>query len=222
MIQPSIYPLGIRIDEPVTTLTDLIIAAICFYAFFKLGKHRISHHIYILIQGYFLCIGLSTLWGGLIGHGFLYLFTPEWKFPGWALSMVGINLIERVMVSYSRSFIKPQYARFFSLVNILELLVFAYLTFTTLNFAYVEIHTAYGLMVFVLGFSLYHYYKGNHSRMIRYFIWAVIAVIIAFIFFATKIGLGVWFNYMDISHVFLAISAWWFYIGAKAMMETMR
>lgn len=171
------------------------------------------------MRGYFLCIGLSTLWGGLIGHGFLYAFSPQWKFPGWALSMVGINLIERVMVSFSRSFIKPGFAHFFSWVNVVELLVFAYLTFTTLNFAYVEIHTAYGLMIFVLAFSLYHYFKGNQSKMIRYFIWAVIAVIIAFFFFITKIGLGVWFNYMDISHMFLALSAWLFYVGAKAMLK---
>lgn len=57
--------------------------------------------------------------------------------------------------------------------------------------------------------------------MIRYFIWAVIAVIIAFFFFITKIGLGIWFNYMDISHMFLALSAWLFYVGAKAMMKTL-
>ncbi|MBY5959936.1 hypothetical protein KUV50_17420 [Membranicola marinus] len=219
MQQPSIYPFGIRIDEPVTTLTDLVIAAICFYAFFALRKKKGTHKVYYLIQGYFLCIGFSTLLGGLIGHGFLYAFTPQWKFPGWAISMVGINLIERVMLSFSKSFIRPGYARFFSMVNIVELLVFAYLTFTTLNFAYVEIHTAYGLMIFVLGFSLYHYFKGNHSEMMRYFIWAVFAVIVAFFFFATKIGLGIWFNYMDISHVFLALSAWLFYKGAAVMLE---
>jgi len=222
LAQPSIYPFGIRIDEPVTTLTDLIIATICLYAFFSLKKYETSHHVYFLIRGYFLCIGVSTLWGGLIGHGFLYAFTPQWKFPGWAISMIGINLIERVMVSYSRSFIRPVYARFFSRVNILELIIFAYLTFTTLSFSYVEIHTAYGLMIFVLGFSLYHYFKGNQSKMIRYFIWAVIAVIIAFFFFITKIGVGIWFNYMDISHVFLALSAWLFYIGARAMLVTLK
>lgn len=219
MLQPSIYPFGIRIDEPVTTLTDLVISAICFYAFFALRKKRVSHKVYYLIQGYFLCIGFATLLGGIIGHGFLYAFTPQWKFPGWALSMVGINLIERVMLSFSKSFIKPGYARFFSWVNIFELLVFGYLTFATINFAYVEIHTAYGLMIFVLGFSLYHYFKGNHSEMMRYFIWAVFAVIVAFFFFITKYGLGIWFNYMDISHLFLALSAWLFYKGASVMLR---
>jgi len=217
-LQPSIYPFGIRIDEPVTTLTDLVISGICFYAFFALKKYKVSHNIYYLIRGYFLCIALSTLLGGIMGHGFLYAFSPKWKFPGWAFSMVGINLLERVMLSFSRSFIKRRYARFFSWVNIVELLVFAYLAFTTLNFAYVEIHTAYGLMVFVLGFSLYHYFKGNQSDMIRFFIWAVMAVIVAFFFFITKYGVSEWFNYMDISHLFLALAAWLFYLGARAMI----
>ena len=178
-----------------------------------------SHNVYYLIQGYFICIALSTLLGGILGHGFLYAFTPQWKFPGWAFGMVGINLIERVMISFSRSFIKPGFARLFSWINIIELLVFAYLAFTRIDFKYVEIHTAYGLIIFVLGFSLYHYFKGNHKKMIRYFIWAVLAVITAFFFFITKIGLGIWFNYMDISHVFLALSAWLFYLGARVMLK---
>lgn len=156
-----------------------------------------------------------------MGHGFLYAFTPGWKFPGWAFGMVGINLIERAMISFSKSFIKPRYAAFFSWVNILELLVFAYLAFTRLDFKYVEIHTAYGLIIFVLGFSLYHYFRGNHKEMIRYFIWAVMAVIVAFFFFITKFGISIWFNYMDISHVFLAVGAWLFYLGTRAMMKTL-
>lgn len=166
-----------------------------------------------------MCIALSTFLGGVLGHGFLYAFSPQWKFPGWVLSMVGINLIERVIISFSRTFIKPGYAKFFSWVNIVELVIFAYLAFTRIDFTYVEIHTAYGLIIFVLGFSLYHYFKGNHSKMIRYFIWAVLAVVVAFFFFITKIGLGIWFNYMDISHLFLALSAWLFYLGARAMLK---
>ena len=36
--QPSIFIYGLRLDEPVTTITDLIFSAVCFYAYFRLTK----------------------------------------------------------------------------------------------------------------------------------------------------------------------------------------
>lgn len=219
MNQPSVFPFGIRIDEPVTTITDLVISAICFYAFFALKKWRISHEIYFFLRGYFLCIALATFLGGILGHGFLYAFSPKWKFPGWAFSMIGVNLIERTMISFSKAFIRPLFVKLFLWVNIAELIVFAILAFVTIDFKYVEIHTAYGLVVFVFGFSLYHFFRKNHPETVIYFIGAVVMVIFAFFFFVTKIGISIWFNYMDISHVFLAAASWMFYLGGRKMLE---
>lgn len=218
--QPSIYPLGIRIDEPIATLTDVMVAVVCFYAFIRLQKnYKVDHRIYLLTRGYFLAMGIATFIGGVIGHGFIYALDRSWKFPGWAVSMIAINMIERVMINYTKPFMNHKVATFFSWFNIVELLTFATLAFTTLNFQFVEIHSGYGLTVFVLGFSIYNYIKRDKNRDILYFIWAVVAAACASFFFTSRIGLDKWYNYIDISHTFMTISALLFYLGARKMLQ---
>ncbi len=167
-------------------------------------------------------MGLATLLGGIVGHGFLYAFGDFWKFPGWAFSMLAINLIERVMITYSRPYIRSWFVRLFSWLNIVELLLFVTLAFVTLQFRFVEIHTAYGLLVFVFSFSLFHYIKGNDKMVFKWFIGGVLAVAVSDLFFLREIAISKWFNHIDISHILLALAAWLFYMGARRMVHVIQ
>lgn len=219
-LQPSIEWFGIRIDEPVTVATDLVLAAINLYAFFQLGKQQPSTTLRFL-RLYFLLMAIATTLGGLVGHGFLYALSTKWKFPGWFVSMVAINLLERAMISWSRGFLKGSQHHFFSIVNIVELIVFSVLAFTTLNFRFVEAHTAYGVMVFVAGFAVFNYRKrGGHGRAAaRYLLYAVGFAAVGGLFFIFRIGMDEWFTHADTSHVFLWFSSWSFFRAAKRMSE---
>ncbi|MCK5169834.1 MAG: hypothetical protein KAQ75_08140, partial [Bacteroidales bacterium] len=79
--QPSIFPFGLRIDEPVTTITDLMVSFVCFYAFYKLNKIDVKNKVHLYLRYYFLSMGIATAVGGVIGHGFLYLFDTQWESP---------------------------------------------------------------------------------------------------------------------------------------------
>ncbi len=215
--QPSIEILGILINEPVTTLTDLVVSAVCFYAFFKLSKISKKIPLHQYLKYYFLSMGLATAIGGLIGHGFFYLFSFYWKLPGWWTSMVAINLIERAVIEYARAYIRPKTARFFAILNIIELITFMVLTFSTLDFLFVEIHTTYGLLLFVASFSTYIYIK-TKSKGSKFFLIAVLFAAISALFFMNEWSAHMWFNYLDISHTLMAISAFLFYKGARAIM----
>jgi hypothetical protein len=220
--QPSIEIFGILINEPVTTLTDLVVSAVCFYAFFKLSKisEKIPLHQYL--KYYFLSMGLATAIGGLIGHAFFYHFSFYWKLPGWWTSMVAINLIERAVIEYARKWVKPKTARFFAILNIIELLTFMILTFSTLNFFFVEVHSTYGLLLFVASFSGFVYYK-TKSKGSKLFLIAVLFAAISALFFMNEWSLHMWFNYLDISHTLMAISAYLFYKGSREIiLETKR
>lgn len=164
-------------------------------------------------------MALGTLTGGIVGHGLLYAIPQVWKFPGWAFSMLAINLIERVLITYSKPYIRTQYSTVFSWLNIIELITFAALAFITLNFRYVGIHAAYGLLVFVFSFSLFHYLKRNDRAVFKWFLGGVLTVAISDIFFVSGIGVSRWFNHIDISHVLLAVAAWLFYIGARRLLD---
>jgi hypothetical protein len=152
--QPSIFPFGLRIDEPVTTLTDLFVSFVCFYAFYKLNKINVQNKVHLYLKYYFLSMGIATTIGGIIGHGFLYLFdaqwnAPEgfvhvlgkifgeelmkdvanpWKLPGWLTSMFSIALVERASIEYARPIIKKGVGTFFAWLNVIELLTFVFIT----------------------------------------------------------------------------------------------
>lgn len=223
--QPPIELFGITVLEPVTTFTDLIVAAICFYAFYRLSKLPITTKIHQYLRFYFLSMGIATTIGGLVGHGFLYLFSynvdlpvSPWKLPGWLTSMFSIALVERAAIAYAQPLISKRLGTFFAWLNIVELTTFVIITFVTLNFFFVEVHSAYGLLVVVTSFSAFVYAK-TKSEGSKQFLIAVAFSAVGALFFMNEWGLSPWFNHFDISHVFLAFSAYYFYRGAMKIVK---
>jgi uncharacterized membrane protein YsdA (DUF1294 family) len=215
---------GVRIDEPVTVLTDLMVSAVCFYAYHQISHHKIRSKLNQYLRYYFLTMGLATLLGGIVGHGFLYAFrytgdlaVSPWKLPGWLISMFSIALIERASIEYSRPLItNKQIFSFFAALNIIELVTFIIITFSTLNFFFVETHSAYGLLIVTSGFNgfVYHKTKSKGSKL------ALVAVAISAIsalVYMNEWGIHRWFNHFDVSHIFMTASAWYFYRAAMAM-----
>ena len=199
-LQPSIFPFGIRIDEPVTTITDLLVTAVCFYAFIKLNNIDSNLRIHKYLKYYFLSMSIATLFGGIVGHGFLYLFVASWdapktlidfltsffseelfretanpwKLPGWLTSMVAVALLERATIEHASKTVNKKTEVFFKRLNVIELLTFMTITFLSLNFKFVEIHSAYGIMFVVGSFSLFNYIKTKSEASKTYLIAVVI------------------------------------------------
>ena len=217
LTQPSIDFLGIRIDEPITTITDLVVSAVCFYAFYRLNAIPKRNKVHWNLKYYFLSMGMATLIGGLIGHGFLYLFSFAWKLPGWLTSMFSVALLERASILYARPLIKPGIGKFFTWLNIIELTTFVIVTFSTLNFFFVEVHSAYGVLIIVTSFNIVVYRK-NKTVASKLFLIAVGVSSISALIFMNQIGISIWFNHFDISHILMAISAFIFYKGSMKMI----
>jgi hypothetical protein len=212
--QPSVFVFGVRIDEPVTSLTALMISGICLYAFIKLSRIRVQHKTNLYLRYYFLIMSVATANGGIIGHAFLFHFSFVWKLIGWILSMVSIMLIERASIEYTSSQIPERFARALKWINLLELTFFIVITCVTLNFFFVEAHTTYGLLIVVASLHLFVYRK-TKSKGSRLFLIAVSIAAISAIIFMNKWGISKWFNHNDISHILLTITAWFFYLGGK-------
>lgn len=219
-LQPSIEWFGIRIDEPVTVATDLVLAAVNLYAYVRLGKYQESATAQ-LFRWHFLLMTLATALGGLVGHGFLYALSMKWKFPGWFLSMLSINFLQRAVLTWSSGYLKGKLINFLKVFNGVELLVLSSLAFVTVNFSFVTAHTAYGILVFVTGIAIFNYRKrsGKHRKAARHLLSAVALAAIGGLFFIFRLGLDEWFTHADTSHVFLWLSTWSFFRAAKAMSE---
>lgn len=243
-LQPSIHLFGILINEPVTVATDLLVSAVCLYAYVQLGKIRIHTRLKTYLMWYFLLMALATAIGGLVGHGFLWLFSatwenPQWltdvierigflevrepayawKLPGWIVSMLSVMFVERAAIEHVRPLVKPVVGKSFRIINMVELIVFMTITLVTLNFRYVEIHSGYGLMFVVLSLQAYAYYR-TKSEGSLYFLYGVGIAAVAALFYMNKIGIHHWFNHFDISHTLMAFSAYVFYLGSVKILKT--
>lgn len=214
--QPSIYPLGIRIDEPMATITDVLVAFVCFYAFYQLTQKKLPGNSQTYLRYYFLLMGIATLLGGVVGHGFLYALSFGWKLPGWTISIVSIALIERSSISHAKTLIKPQIAKFFLVLNLIELITIMVVTIITTDFKWVEFHSGYGLLINVSLFHAYTYYR-TRDRGSLTMLGGVGITMIASLIFMNKISLHTWFNYLDISHTILALAAYVMYLAATRM-----
>lgn len=211
--QPSTELWGIRIDEPVTTATDILVSVVCFFAFYRLARMKLPGRTHQYFRYYFLLMSIATFIGGVIGHGFLYALSFPWKLPGWIVSMLSVALIERSAIEHAKPLIDPRAAKFFMILNVIELFTVMTVTVSTLNFKWVEFHSGYGLLGVVLPFHCYTWYRTRDKGSFVVTL-AVLVASCAALIFMNKISLHTWFNYLDISHVVMAIGAYVFYRGA--------
>lgn len=216
--QPDIEVLGIRIMEPVTAITDIIVAITCFYAYWKLTKENKPGKSSLYMRWYFFTMGLATFFGGMIGHGFLYLFNDYWKLLGWYTSMISVALIERSAIEYAKPYIKKNIGRFFLIVNIVELVTLMTITTITLHFRIVEFHCVYGLMFVVLSFHLFTYLKTKDVGS-KTIIYAVGVLIVAAFVFNYPVVIHTWFNHRDLAHILMAIGTLGFLKGAQTLQQ---
>lgn len=208
----TIHLWGIRIDEPIVTLTDLLVSVLCFIFAYKIHKSGKPEKTFLYFKIYFFTMGIATLLGGIIGHAFLYVFSFYWKLPGWIMSMISIMFVERGAIEHTRIWLKPRIVRIFGVINILEFLTFVTLTITSLDFFFVEFHSGYGLMFVVFSLEGFLFLKTKNTAG-KYILSGVGFAALAALFFMFKISIHQWFNYLCVSHVLMAAAAALFYMG---------
>lgn len=204
---------GVRVDEPIVTLTDLVVSALCFVFFYRLHRMPGLSSAQVLFKYYFLTMGAATFFGGVFGHAFLYAMPFAMKLPGWLISMVSIMLIERAAIQHTRIVFPPKVIQVLGVINVVEFLTFLTLTVTQLDFFFVEFHSGYGLMFVVLGLEGFLYFKTRNEASKNLLIGIGLAAIVA-LFFMNEWIPHPWFNHISTSHSFMAIAAVFFYRGA--------
>jgi len=212
--ETTIELLGIKISEPVTSITDLLVSAVCLYAFVNLRKAKSSAPATKLFTYYFLTMSIATAYGGFISHAFLHLLSFEWKVPAWILSMMSVALIERAAIFHAQPFMKKNTGRFFAILNIVELVTLISIVLFTLNFFFVEVHATYGLLVIVFSFEFFIYRKTKNESS-RMLLIAVGVSALAATVHLSKFSPHIWFNFLDLSHVLMAIAAYLYFLGAE-------
>lgn len=215
---PTIHIGGLRIDEPITTLTDLLFIGVCFFAFFKTKK--ISNDTGLtLYRWFFLLTGASTLVAALIGHAFLYHFGPSAKIYGWVTGIFGTSFAQFAALYHARKTIGESLFKTLMIVCALEVLTAFILIFVVWSFVVIEIHTAFGLVLMVTVLEYIHY-KKTKSQLSLFMIYGVGIAVLAVLCHVFKVAFSIWFNHADLSHIFMAISMYFMYKGASKYQST--
>jgi uncharacterized membrane protein len=210
---PSIELFGVRVDEPVTSGTDIIVALIGIFAYFKTKGNSLRHVNYY--RYFFLFIALSTFCAAFIGHAFNYRFGGiAAKVPGWILGIIGIGFSQFAVLYHTRSWLTSSAFKGLAILNSIEILLVTILIFIIPTFVIVEIHSAFGLVIMVCVLEGINYSK-TKSILSRNMLIGVGLAVLAVASHIAKLAPSVWFNHLDVSHVFMMIGLYVMYKGVR-------
>jgi hypothetical protein len=210
---PSISIGGLRIDEPVTTLTDFLFAALCLFAYFntKEQRHLKGPNLY---RWFFLGTGISTLISAIIGHAFLYRFGFGAKVIAWEANVAGASFAAFAALYHTRPSIRETTFNALLYINYAEVIAALALTPVFLTFVVVEVHSAFGLLAMVTVLESIHYTK-TKSFLSRNMLIGVGIAVLAVLVHIFKLACSVWFNHMDLSHIIMCLGVYVMYRGVK-------
>lgn len=204
MQNPSIELFGIRVDEPITTGTDIVFALVGIVGFFKLMNSANQKHVSVY-NYFFLGTGLSALVAGILGHAFLYRFGYEIKIVGWVAGILGTCFAQFGALFHVRKNLKPNVYKTLLWLCYAEVVLALIVVLVSPSFLVVIFHNIFGLLLMVTVLEWRNYIK-TQSQLSKMMVLGVGIAVIAILFHTTKISISNWFNYMDISHVFMAVS----------------
>lgn len=201
---PSIELFGFRIDEPVTTITDIMVALVGIWGYFKIARAHNLKHVSVYAY-FFLGTGISTFIAGILGHALLYRFGYEIKMVGWVLGILGTCFAQFGAVFHAKKYLSESSFKTLLWMCYAEVIIAMAILIVKPSFMVVICHTAFGLILMVTILESINYSK-TKSHLSLMMIYGVGLAIAAIIFHTTKISISKWFNYLDISHVFLGLS----------------
>lgn len=205
--------LGLRITEPVTAGTDILIfllsifLSILLYRSSKKPDHPQKNHW----TCFFFFMGVSTL-AGAITHGARYYLTDTSfiSFFGAMNVFSGFSSLSAQLATFSyRMNRKPSWLLFlFIIVNV----IFITAVLISQTFVITNIYVTLTFL-FVLFIHLKTYKQDKGSFYISAGI--LVSFITAFVFLSRISISDIWFNHKDIAHIFIMLSLVIMYKGAK-------
>lgn len=213
--QPDLVLRGLRLGEPVTTFTSLLMAFMCLYAWRRLGKTSTLLNQPDYFRFFFLLMAISAFLGAVVGHLFLYMLPFAFKIPGWIMGMAAMAALVQASIWRTVGVLNDQWVNKISLLNKMTLLVGAVWLVGSLWFPVVEFHAAIGLLGMVLPMEYLMYRKNAHISS-RYMLTGIGLLVFAVLFHIGEVSLGVWFSFFDIAHLIMCGAFWCFMLGAES------
>ncbi len=216
ILNPSLFINSFEWREPVTTLTDFLVAIVAMYAFFRFVSYKgEKDSFYLKYQIYFLCFAIGMTSAAWLGHGFQAYVSPRWKTIGWFMSATGqlfliVASIEQMKIRWSDKFRNWAKGGVIAKYLLFSLIIF---NPETSSFRWVQFNSSIDLIALVLPMQLFFYSKtGLKGSLIL--VLAILFAMIPGLIFSSEWSLGRWFNFHDISHTMMAVFMLFMFYGS--------
>lgn len=211
MIETS-YQLGSWVVyEPITVLTDLIIAVLCFLFWKRILPATPTNNAW---RKFFFFFGWSTFVGA-----FPHALFPVHEGISYKSIWLSMQLLNGLAVFYAQSASSTSVlssspkAELYRKLILVQLLLFLVAVIVFQNFLVVVIDNALGLIPVMV----FHFRKRKVSPGAATIGTGIAISFLTAIVHGAKISLHAYFNYNDLAHVFIMISLTVMYMGASKM-----
>jgi len=203
---------GLKLLEPSTFISDLLMAFACFY-FYSIIKKVASTKNHFHIAYFFLFIGFSSFVGAFAHCLFLYTgYTLH--YVAWILTGISAFFIELGISSYVGNDKKRSILVLFIKI---KLLIFFIITSIFMNFMLVKVNSAIGMFGIVFPILLFLLIKFEKKNNI-YVLLGILLAILPAVLHKAKFEVAGLFNMNDLSHYFLIFCLFLLYYGLKSMI----
>ncbi len=212
LLNPSIFIGDWEIREPITALTDFVAAAVCFFAYHRLGVEKRQHRVERLMRSYFLFMGLGYTMAGFLGHGLQAYVGWEWKIPGWLITGYAITLYALSSFELVLPRLGNRYHRMLStlVVGLLVSMVILLALPDTRDFFVVRMFNTIVIIGLILPVHFYLWNKDANPGSLWVLGSMAVGILTALVF-SFQVTFDRWFNYHDICHMLMALHSYLLY-----------
>ncbi len=211
ILNPTVFLGSFEFREPVTTLTDFLVALVCWTAFYFFIKIKTSESAsYPWFKRYFLIFAVGMTSAAWLGHGLQAYVSPLFKSIGWMCGATGLMFLQYGSFLLVKDripiMLKKGLPMWFVVqwITAISLMIGLLSTGIAEAFKVVQINSLVALIGFVLPLHLFSFIKLQISGS-RLIIGALGYSIIPGLVYSNQLSVSRWFNYHDISHVLMAI-----------------
>jgi len=203
---------GVAIHQPVTAITDIILAIVCFCFFLKLKQIKNPDQSTKSWIWFYLFLSLASITGSsshaffAVHRGFGYdsLWLPMQLFNIFA----AFSAQQATLYSVFKNSPNRNTWKWFSLILIT---FFSVSVFIFHNFLVVVIHSAIALIPVMI----IHFIDSRKQKDSLYIAWGIVILFITAIIHSAKLSINEYCTYLDIAHVFIIASLSVMLIGIK-------
>ncbi|MFT5723001.1 MAG: hypothetical protein ACI9UJ_000424 [bacterium] len=225
ILNPTVFVGEFEWREPVTTLTDFLVAVVCWTAFYLFVKLKTSKSpTYVWFKNYFLVFAIGMTSAAWLGHGFQAYLFPELKLIGWICSATALMFLQMGSFKQISVHLSERLTRYlpkwFVIQWVLAITLMGYNISGGIEQAFkiTQVNSVLALWGFVLPMHIYAYRKLQIQGS-KIVIGALLYSTVPGVVYTNQISFSHWFNYHDISHVLMAVFMTIMFLGLYQLVK---